>query len=144
MAKHTHPTGPKTRPKGAGGRPPNTPDGVIGKRLAALMAERQINQSELSRLTDIPQARISNLIRGKVANPLPHRLAAMCRALGVSLTEFFDPLTTEERDAYCAGAVAVAAVPMNGVSPGELRDVADAFAEISPRYAATMRDLIRE
>lgn len=79
---------PRKRPDKAGPRRPPGPApgpaiGTVGKRLAALMRARGVTQSELARLSGVPQPRINALVQGRVRFPRVERLDALANALGV-------------------------------------------------------------
>lgn len=98
MSKHTTPSAPPASTaagRAPGGKPPSPPEGPIGTRIAQLMNERGMNQSELSRATDIPQSRLSNLIRGKTQNPPLARLKRIAEALGVGVSDITSSLDSE-------------------------------------------------
>ena len=63
----------------------------IGQRLSALMKERKLTQKMMSERTGISQGSISNFVRNEFS-PSLEMLQKLCSGLGVTVTEFLEPL----------------------------------------------------
>jgi transcriptional regulator with XRE-family HTH domain len=65
---------------------------AVGKRLKELRIRAGKSQEELAHDASVARARISAIEVGD-GNPTVLTVAALCRALGISLAELFAPLT---------------------------------------------------
>lgn len=63
------------------------------KRLKDIMAEKEISEYKLSKLSGVPQSTINSMFR-KYNNPSIYTLECLCRGLNISMSEFFH----EEQD----------------------------------------------
>lgn len=102
------------------GKQPSPPVGPLAERLYAMMVARGVTQSELKRLSGVPQSRISDLIAGRVRYPRVERLRRLALALGQPA----DALTDGFR-----------LTPVRAHTPDGLVDVVD-LAELDPPAAA--------
>jgi transcriptional regulator with XRE-family HTH domain len=67
---------------------------IIGQRIGAILAERGMSESELSRRSHVAQGYLNALIAGKRPRPGYDVIKRIARALGVPLTAI-DPDLTE-------------------------------------------------
>jgi len=58
----------------------------FSKRLGLAMAKRGIDQPTLSRISGVPQSRISEIVSGKTKNPRTATISKLASALEVSLS----------------------------------------------------------
>ena len=70
----------------------------IAKNLSQILAERNINPTELSRLSGIPQPTLFKLLKGQSASPGVVTLEKVASALGVSILQIlYSPDLSESR-----------------------------------------------
>jgi DNA-binding Xre family transcriptional regulator len=61
---------------------------VLGEEIRVVMARRQINSLQLSRMTDIPKSTMDTLLKGTSAMDVD-QLARICKALGLEPGPFY-------------------------------------------------------
>ena len=62
----------------------------LGKRIQDLAAEKDMSINQLAKASGVPASTIKNITQGKSRNPGIETIAKICRALEVTLAEFFD------------------------------------------------------
>ncbi|MCR5755620.1 MAG: helix-turn-helix domain-containing protein [Acetatifactor sp.] len=62
----------------------------LGERLKELCEERHISMNEFAKLSGVPASTVKNIIYGNSKNPGIETVAKLCKAMGVSLAEFFE------------------------------------------------------
>ncbi|PQV51900.1 DNA-binding XRE family transcriptional regulator [Paraburkholderia sp. BL21I4N1] len=80
----------KSTPKQPAGRNPIT--AAVGRRLKEVRRNAGKSQEDLAHEASVGRAAISSIESG-VTNPTVLTLAALCAALGLSLSDLFAPLT---------------------------------------------------
>ena len=72
---------------------------AVGKRISALLKERNMKQNHLANLGGIPRSTISVLIAAKRNAVELGTIYQICATLGITLKEFFDdPIFNEVTD----------------------------------------------
>ena len=62
----------------------------LGDRTKELCEERQISINHLAKMSGVPASTVKNIIYGNSKNPGVQTIAKICRALGITLAEFFE------------------------------------------------------
>ena len=62
----------------------------LGKRIQDLVAENDMSINQLAKASGVPASTIKNITQGKSKNPGIETVAKLCKALGVTLAEFFE------------------------------------------------------
>lgn len=62
----------------------------VADRITMLCEERGITVNALSHLADMPRSTIKNILYGKSLNPGIGTIQLICKALEISISEFFD------------------------------------------------------
>ena len=70
----------------------------FGKKLKKLLNDKDMSQTDLSKLTDIKQSVINGWIKGHSNNPKFSTLEKLAEALNVSVNYFTDNKNTEKAD----------------------------------------------
>ena len=64
---------------------------AVGKSLKSIRISKKLSQAELAFMAEMDRTFVSHIERG-ITNPSLLTLANLCSALGITLSELFDPL----------------------------------------------------